>query len=293
MEHFQGGFVENCGFYLGRDHRVIDILPGTLAFLRGCATQEYRDQPDADQKTQNAMSFCHDALSSRLELGGANLPPPCPDYERSRTASNIFFILSSLTLRAYKKQDRAGRYRPHPCPGRDVDRLLFLDRQLERTQLGFVGLLGVAELAVHHSQEASHDQHDCHDLDCAHLVSFLPWTLPQRSIPMPLQGLSSLNDIDQYHHDRDDQENMNESSHCVRADQAKEPEDKQNDCYRPEHISSPPPVNQGRSFPARTTAISQSGCFSPILHPQCCGQPLLPYCQSEPNRQNRLTGLPL
>src|SRR3990172_8034189 len=182
----------------------------------------------------------------------------------SRTASNILFTLSSLTLRAYKEQDRAGRYRPHPCPCRDVDRLLFLDRQLERTQFGFVGLLGVAELAVQHSQEASHDQHDCHDLDWAHLVSFLPRTLPQRSIPRALQGLSSLNEINQYHHDRDDEEDVNESSHCVRADQTKEPEDKQNDRYSPEHFSSPPPVNQGRSLPARTTAISQSGRFSPI-----------------------------
>jgi hypothetical protein len=57
-----------------------------------------------------------------------------------------------------------------------------------------------------------------------------------------------LNDIDQYHHDRDDQENVNESSHRVRGDQTYRPEDKQNDGNGPEHFSSPPAVIQRQAF---------------------------------------------
>jgi len=62
----------------------------------------------------------------------------------------------------------------------------------------------------------------------------------ETGLPWSLQGLPALNDIDQDHHDRDDQENVNESAHRVRRDQSKKPEDKQNDCYGPEHFSSPP-----------------------------------------------------
>jgi hypothetical protein len=47
-----------------------------------------------------------------------------------------------------------------------------------------------------------------------------------RKIPRSLRS-STLNDSDQYHHDRDDQENVNESAHGVRGDQAKQPEDNQ------------------------------------------------------------------
>src|SRR5450759_5602263 len=38
----------------------------------------------------------------------------------------------------------------------------------------------------------------------------------QRCAPWPLHDLSTLNDINQHHHDCDDQENVNESSHRVR-----------------------------------------------------------------------------
>jgi hypothetical protein len=51
LEHFQGGITQYCGFYLGRDRRVIDVLAGALFFWRGRAPHEYRDQPDADQDT--------------------------------------------------------------------------------------------------------------------------------------------------------------------------------------------------------------------------------------------------
>src|SRR5450759_722851 len=78
LEHFQGRFVHDCGFYLRRDRRVIDILAGTLARRRGCAPQECDDQRDADQETQHAKSFFHDALSFCLEFrrGWRISPPP-------------------------------------------------------------------------------------------------------------------------------------------------------------------------------------------------------------------------
>src|SRR5660398_148655 len=70
----------------------------------------------------------------------------------------------------------------------------------------------------------------------------------QRSTPWSLHGPSTLKDIDQHHHDRDDQENVNESAHRVRGDQTQRPEDKQNDRYGPEHFSSPPSVVQRQAF---------------------------------------------
>jgi hypothetical protein len=54
--------------------------------------------------------------------------------------------------------------------------------------------------------------------------------------------------IHQYRHDRDDQENVNESSHRVRGDQAWRPEDNQNNGYGPEPFSSPPVVIQRQAF---------------------------------------------
>src|SRR5450759_1603658 len=67
-------------------------------------------------------------------------------------------------------------------------------------------------------------------------------SFPQRCTPWSLHGSSTLKDIDQYHHDRDNQENVNESSHRERSDQTQRPEDKQNYRYGPEHFSSPPAV---------------------------------------------------
>src|SRR5512140_1736452 len=78
-----------------------------------------------------------------------------------------------------------------------------------------------------------------------------------------LEYLSSLNDIDQHHHDRDHEENVDEPSHRVRGDQTHRPEDKQNNGYGPEHFSIPPLVILRRSFTAVTQTISRSGRFSP------------------------------
>jgi hypothetical protein len=78
-----------------------------------------------------------------------------------------------------------------------------------------------------------------------------------------LQGFSTLKDINQYHHDRDDQENVYESSHRIRGDQTKKPEDNQNDRYGPEHFSSPPAVIHAidRYRPHRCLLFSSS--FNP------------------------------
>src|SRR5659263_552033 len=93
-------------------------------------------------------------------------------------------------------------------------------------------------------------------------------SFPQRCTPWSLHGPSTLNDIDQYHHDRDDQENVNESTHRVRGDQTYCPEDKQNDGDGPEHFSSPPAVIQRqaftkkwylRNYPAEQSLVSPGG----------------------------------
>jgi hypothetical protein len=70
----------------------------------------------------------------------------------------------------------------------------------------------------------------------------------RRITPWSLQDLSTLKEINHYHHDRDDQENVNEPAHRVRGDQTQRPEDDQNDGYGPEHFSSPPAVIQRQAF---------------------------------------------
>jgi hypothetical protein len=59
-----------------------------------------------------------------------------------------------------------------------------------------------------------------------------------KSIPGSLQA-PTLNDTNQNHHDRDDQEDMNESAHGVRTDKTNKPEDNQDDSNSLEHFSSP------------------------------------------------------
>ena len=55
---------------------------------------------------------------------------------------------------------------PHTGPHRNVDRLLVLHRQLDRPDLGLMGLLGGAETAVRQPQNPGGYQHDCRNLDC-------------------------------------------------------------------------------------------------------------------------------
>jgi hypothetical protein len=50
---------------------------------------------------------------------------------------------------------------------------------------------------------------------------------------------STLNDTNQNDHNRDDQENMNESAHGVRGDKTEKPQDNQDDGNGLEHVASP------------------------------------------------------
>jgi hypothetical protein len=63
----------------------------------------------------------------------------------------------------------------------------------------------------------------------------LPDTMLHSKTPEALQA-STLNDAEQYHHDRDDQENVNESAHGVRRNQAQQPEDNQDNRNSFEHF---------------------------------------------------------
>ena len=48
--------------------------------------------------------------------------------------------------------------------------LCVIDRQMYRTRLGLMRAPYVSETTIHQSQAAGHDQHDCHNFDCVHLV---------------------------------------------------------------------------------------------------------------------------
>jgi hypothetical protein len=50
-----------------------------------------------------------------------------------------------------------------------------------------------------------------------------------------LQRTAALDQIDDQNHNRNNKEDMNESAHCVGADQSKQPEYEQNNKYCPEH----------------------------------------------------------
>jgi hypothetical protein len=59
------------------------------------------------------------------------------------------------------------------------------------------------------------------------------------TMPKWLLDSSSLNEIDHEHHQGNDQEDMNESTHRVRSDQPQRPHDQQNHKNSPKHVSTP------------------------------------------------------
>ncbi|TKS63509.1 MAG: hypothetical protein EWM73_01386 [Nitrospira sp.] len=61
---------------------------------------------------------------------------------------------------------------------------------------------------------------------------------PQSLAPGSLFA-STSNETNKNHHDRDDQEGMNESAHGVRGDNTQKPEDNHDDCDGLEHVASP------------------------------------------------------
>src|SRR5659263_266860 len=92
----------------------------------------------------------------------------------------------------------------------------------------------------------------------------------QRSTPSSLHDLSTLKDIDQHHHDRDDQENVNESSHRERGDQPNKPEEDQYDRNGPEHFRpllpgfSAKPSKRSGLF--ETSSPIREGCTAGLTH---------------------------
>jgi hypothetical protein len=56
---------------------------------------------------------------------------------------------------------------------------------------------------------------------------------------MPLKDTAASNETQHDDDDGDNQENMYEPAHCVRGDQAKQPEDDEDDCYSFKHLFSP------------------------------------------------------
>ena len=68
------------------------------------------------------------------------------------------------------------------------------------------------------------------------------------------QGSSSLENLDQYDNNGDDQKNMQNTSHRVPAHQSKQPHDQKNDKYSPQHIL--PPIQRNPLPLSRLTASS-------------------------------------
>lgn len=60
-----------------------------------------------------------------------------------------------VPLVSEQQQPGAHHNRAYASPNGNVDCLLVLNRQLDRSQLGFMGLLGIAETAIHQSQDTT------------------------------------------------------------------------------------------------------------------------------------------
>src|SRR5437879_3616107 len=118
--------------------------------------------------------------SGVASCGGPACPPPPPPQpkastiipttdRRLRLIRQLPSTCVALALRRHQQQESADDNRPDAGPDRNVDGLLVLHRQLERADLGLVGLLRVTKAAVHQPQDAGRDQYDSDDLDGAHL----------------------------------------------------------------------------------------------------------------------------
>src|ERR1700733_12225473 len=108
----------------------------------------------------------------------------------SRVSRRLRQMRRLVPLVSEQQQPGAQHNRAYASPYGNVDCLLVLNRQLDRSQLGFMGLLGVAETAIHQSQDTTQDQPNGHYLDCVHFCSSLQ-TPP-------------LDETNHWHHDRDD-----------------------------------------------------------------------------------------
>jgi len=66
------------------------------------------------------------------------------------------------------------------------------------------------------------------------IISMMP-TMAAGFIDVSLQRAAALDQIDNQHHNRNDEQDVNESTHRVGADQSKEPEHQQDHEYCPQH----------------------------------------------------------
>ena len=77
------------------------------------------------------------------------------------------------------------------------------------------------------------------------------------------QGLSSRNDPNQNHDDRDDEKNMNQAPHGCAGDEAQQPENNQNDANRPQHgilLSNLATIAPGWRDSAQARSDGESTC---------------------------------
>src|SRR5688572_27678068 len=79
----------------------------------------------------------------------------------------------ALRLRPFwnQQQQSAGDDGGDARPQRHIDRLLFLHRELDGTEIHFVGCFGVAELPVNDPEDSGHDQDNGYDFDTTHISS--------------------------------------------------------------------------------------------------------------------------
>src|SRR5580765_4555705 len=92
---------------------------------------------------------------------------------RSAEMRNVPIVRVFSALGADEQQRASTDDRGNPCPLRNVDRFLFLDRQLDRTDLRLVRVLGVAEAAVGEAECPGDDQYEGGDAHASH-CSFSP-----------------------------------------------------------------------------------------------------------------------
>jgi hypothetical protein len=68
------------------------------------------------------------------------------------------------------QQNPANNDRTYTGPDGNIDMLFFIDRHVYRTQIGLVGLLGIAKSAIREPQRTAYYKQDCHNFQCIHLV---------------------------------------------------------------------------------------------------------------------------
>ena len=105
--------------------------------------------------------------------------------------------------------------------------------------VGLCGLSGLFRVATQLNKPKKPDEPNKRDEPASrHAPRDLGLQDPQSLAPGSLFA-STSNETNKNHHDRDDQEGMNESAHGVRGDNTQKPEDNHDDCDGLEHVASP------------------------------------------------------